>query len=42
MKKPKNHKAHLLALAQYMKPLAADNHQFKNFKLSQQHKGVKK
>lgn len=42
MKKPKSKKQNLQALAQYMRPLAEQSHQFKKFKLSQQHKGIKK
>jgi len=37
----KNHKHCMKSLVEYMKPLAAESHYFKNFKLSQQHQGVK-
>ena len=36
-----NHKHYLKSLVEYMKPLAAENHHFKNFKLSQQNQNVK-
>ncbi|WP_257232812.1 MULTISPECIES: hypothetical protein [Acinetobacter] len=36
-----NHKHYLKSLVEYMKPLATENHHFKNFKLSQQHQGIK-
>lgn len=36
-----NHKHYLKSLVEYMKPLAAESHYFKNFKLSQQHHGIK-
>ena len=37
----KNHKHWSKSLVEYIKPLAAESHYFKNFKLSQQHKGIK-
>lgn len=36
-----NHKHCMKSLAEYMKPLAAETQYFKNFKLSQQHHGIK-
>lgn len=36
-----NHKHYLKSLVEYMKPLAAESHYFKNFKLSQQHQSIK-
>lgn len=41
MKKQKNHKRYMKSFAQFMQPLAAENHHFKNFKLSQQNQNVK-
>ena len=37
----KNHKHWSKSLVEYIKPLAAESHYFKNFKLSQQHQGIK-
>ncbi len=37
----KNNHNYLKSLVEYMKPLAAESHYFKNFKLSQQHQGIK-